>query len=119
MSAQELAKHQSAEDESMRKFRADQVQLNKLKQFRQKYVNYEIYLHACNVCKRYGMMLHLETCILCGAPNSFFLAGTVLPEDIQQLLVEDMMALESPDIKEIPTLPSNLIATPKPAHLKR
>ena len=93
--------------------------MRKLKQFRAKYVAYQIYLHACNVCKRYGMMLHLETCVLCGAPNSFHSAGTAAPDHIQSMLFEDMMALESPDVTEISPLPSHLIATPGPGGAQR
>ena len=57
------------------------------------------------------MMLHLETCVLCGAPNSFFTPGLNLPDQITQLLVEDMMALESPDVKAIEKMPADLLVT--------
>jgi len=53
--------------------------MKKLKQFRAKYVDLDVYLHVCNVCKLYGMILRMETCALCGSPNPFHMQAQELP----------------------------------------
>ena len=67
MTDEQLARHQSAEDEAKLKFQEEIRKEQKQKQFRQKYLLHDVYLHKCNECKSYGMMLRLETCVLCGA----------------------------------------------------
>ena len=49
------------------KFNEEKVKEKKQRQFRAKYHQLDVYLHKCNECKCYGMMLRLEQCVLCGA----------------------------------------------------
>jgi len=48
MTAAELNRYQSEEDESRRKFDAMQIKEEKLRQFRLKYSGQNIWLHKCN-----------------------------------------------------------------------
>ena len=43
-----------------------------LRAFRKKYIDKNVWIYLCNGCKRYGMMLHLETCVICGTKNQFY-----------------------------------------------
>ena len=56
----------------MKQYHAEELKLKKLKQFRAKSLPHGVFLHTCSDCKRYGMMLHLENCVLCGATNLFY-----------------------------------------------
>lgn len=48
MTEAQLNRYQSEEDESRRKFDAEQLKNTKLKQFRLKYFGHDVWLHICN-----------------------------------------------------------------------
>lgn len=77
----------------MRKFNADKIKEQKLRQFRRKYLDAQVYLHLCSECKRHGMMLHMQNCVLCGQDNLFFREGLDLPEKLMTEMMNDIMLL--------------------------
>ena len=68
----EIEKIQNVEDEAMIRAAAEEKQMKMVKDFRKKYVSKNIYIYPCNGCKRYGMLLHIETCMVCGTVNEFY-----------------------------------------------
>ena len=101
MTPAQLQKAQTEEDEQMRQYNDVQMKNTKLKQFRGKYLKHKVYIHLCSECKRYGMMLHQEGCVLCGSPNLFYRTGLDLPEPLVNEIMEDIMRIEDPSTNEI------------------
>lgn len=112
MTHAQMQKAQSEEDESMRQYNAVQIKNQKLKQFRRKYLKFEVYLHLCSECKHYGMMLHLNGCILCATPNLFYRTPKELPDALSNEIMNDIMKIEDSSISEIQPLPAQF-ADPK------
>ena len=89
----ELQKINVKESEEMYKAAAEDEQIKQIRAFRKKYVGYKVYIYPCNGCKRYGMLLHQETCVICGTQNQFYDSSIKVSESINNKVLEDVMKI--------------------------
>ena len=77
--------------------------------FRKKYVDKNVYIYPCNGCKRYGMMLHLETCVICGTNNLFYDGSCQVAESVNAEVFEEIMKIT--EVLGAPQLPPSNVDT--------
>ena len=82
-----------------------------IRAFRKKYIDKNVYLYRCNGhgCKRYSMMLHSETCVICGEKNQFYDESLKVPDSVKDVVFVDIM-----EIAEVLGAPVEMMPIPAP-----
>ena len=77
----------------MNRVAAEDQQMKMVQAFSAKWVDKNVYLHPCSGCKKYGMMLHLDACVICGTENLFYDKTCAVDDSVNSLVFEEVMKI--------------------------